>query len=144
MNIADYIFKEEGWKNIVYRDSRGYLTVGVGHKIRSDDNLEFGDRIPNERVSKLFLDDLREAKQGAKEIKEKLLGEQDDDIVNILTCMVFQMGKAGVVGFRHMLHFIGLRDYRMAAAEMLDSKWHKEDSPARATRLAKIMEGIET
>ena len=47
--------------------------------------------------------------------------------------------RGGLSGFGRMLAAMERGDYDTAAKEMLDSKWAKQDSPARARRLAKVM-----
>jgi lysozyme len=53
--------------------------------------------------------------------------------------MVYQLGVVGVLGFRRFCAAMGRGDYETAAAEMLDSKSAKVDSPARAHRHAQTM-----
>ena len=59
---------------------------------------------------------------------------------NVLVEMAFQLGFDGLRGFRRMLAALRRRDYAGAAREGLDSKWAREDSPARARRLMRQME----
>lgn len=41
--IADYIKKSEGYKESAYRDSKGYLTIGIGHKLVPSDKVLFNE-----------------------------------------------------------------------------------------------------
>lgn len=59
---------------------------------------------------------------------------------NVLVEMAFQLGFDGLRGFRRMLAALRRHDYAGAAREGLDSKWAREDSPARARRLMRQME----
>ena len=52
--------------------------------------------------------------------------------------MVFQMGVKGVGKFKKFFRAAVARHWDAAHKEMLDSKWHNEDSPARALELALI------
>jgi lysozyme len=54
----NFIKKEEGVRNTVYRDSRGLPTVGVGHLVRIADNLSVGDTITPQEVDTFLHDDL--------------------------------------------------------------------------------------
>ena len=49
----------EGVRNNVYRDSEGYLTVGIGHKLTSREAAEVkvGDMFTDDTVHELFEDD---------------------------------------------------------------------------------------
>ena len=130
------IREEEGRSLRVYRDILGNLTVGVGHKIVSGDDLKLGDEVSDERVEELFWADLRTAERGAKRVLKTLSGRQPWEVLHALSCMVFQLGYAGTTGFKRMLAAMSRCDYVAAEAEMLDSRWARKQTPARAARLA--------
>jgi lysozyme len=56
----------------------------------------------------------------------------------ILLEMAYQMGCRGVGKFDNMWNALEVGDYRVAADEMLDSRWARQ-TPARANRLADRM-----
>ena len=56
-----------------------------------------------------------------------------------LASMAYQMGREGLRGFGDALAAVRERRWPDAAAAMLDSKWAREDAPARAARLAAMM-----
>ena len=136
MNVrtAIVIREEEGKRLKVYEDTLGNLTVGIGHLVLPADELKLGDAISEERCTSLFLADLRQAEDGARRVR-KDLGFQPPVVSHVLTCMVFQMGHAGVLKFKKFLAALRDRDYVVAAAEMLDSRWARQ-TPGRARRLA--------
>ena len=129
------IRKEEGKSLLVYKDTLGHLTVGVGHKVLPEDNLRLGESITEAKSSALFLADLKKAQDGVEDLIP-LTGSQLPIVEHVLTCMVFQMGVSGVLGFIRFLKALEHCNYALAAKEMLDSKWACEDSPERAQRLA--------
>ncbi len=55
---------------------------------------------------------------------------------SVLIEMAYQMGIAGLMAFKKTLLLIEGGSFKDAAAEMLDSKWAREDSPARASDLS--------
>jgi GH24 family phage-related lysozyme (muramidase) len=57
----------------------------------------------------------------------------------VIVQMLFNLGTRGVQKFKRFLDAIRAKDYKRAALEMLDSKWHREDVGARAVRLARIV-----
>jgi lysozyme len=63
----------------------------------------------------------------------------DDARRGVLLNMAFQMGTAGLLGFKNTLERTRTGDYASAAAGMLQSKWATQ-TPERAARLAKQME----
>lgn len=56
----------------------------------------------------------------------------------VICDMAFNMGTAGVLGFKRMIAALQRSDYDLAATEMLASTWNTE-LPSRAHRLANIM-----
>ena len=143
MILRDVLEFEEGKRLHVYLDSKGIETVGIGHRVLPEDRLQIGDCISEARCQQFFTADIAIAKAEAEEIKTKWIGSQPQEVTDILTCMVFQMGLRGVITFEVMLYFLGFRDYKKAAEEMLDSKWHREDSPKRAERMATLMAAVD-
>lgn len=59
----------------------------------------------------------------------------------VLASMAYQLGRAGLRAFDDFLPAVRAGDWAKAADEMLNSKWAREDSPARARRLAAAMRG---
>ena len=143
MNVHKTLEFEEGKRLQVYLDTHDNETVGIGHRVRPGDGLRLGDAITEARCQQFFEADVATAREGAKEIETKWIGEQPQEVTDILTCMVFQMGLKGVITFELMLYFLGWKDYKIAAEEMLDSKWHREDSPARVKRMAALMAAVD-
>ncbi len=141
MNIrtAQVIREEEGKSLVVYTDHLGTLTVGIGHKVVEKDDLQLRDTISEARCTSLFIYDLKKAEDGATEAYHGT--SKGSVIFHILTCMVFQMGVAGVKKFKKMLAALRDKDYAEAADEMLDSVWAKQ-TPERAHRLADEMRGL--
>ena len=56
----------------------------------------------------------------------------------VLVNMAFNLGRARLRSFRHMLRAVRRREYSRAAHEMLDSKWARQVGN-RATELAEQM-----
>ena len=133
IHIQSELIKDEGLSLIPYIDSNGHLTVGVGHKLSSDCGP-----ITLEYAGKLLAEDIEVARKAAMRIVPSF-GELCEERQFVLINMAFQLGPTGLKGFRKMLLAIENKAYSVAASEMLDSKWHRTDSPKRAERLAKIM-----
>ena len=129
---------DEGERLTAYKDSLGNVTVGVGHKVIDNDKIKLGDQITQERSNQLFDSDYEQASEHAQSY-----GYSGPEANNILTNMVFQMGKKGVDGFTGMHKALKEGNYSKAADEMLDSKWAKEQTQERAQRLADRMRKIE-
>lgn len=132
--LTKQLNRDEGRRRSAYKDSKGYLTIGVGRLIDakkngglSDDEMDYLLRNDIERVEKEVLKKL----PWASNLNPARLG--------VLLNMAFQMGPRGLLGFKNTLAMIKSGDYEGAAAGMLNSKWARYDSPNRAKRLSTQM-----
>ena len=129
MNLRERIKRHEGFRGKPYDDTKGIITIGYGR------NLE-ANPLTEAEADLLFENDLRRARVGARRFAfyEALSMNRQD----VLTEMVFQMGYGGVMKFK--LFRVAAMEQRWGDAydEMLDSAWHRTDSPTRARALAAI------
>ncbi len=130
--ITDLV-RDEGEVLHAYKDSLGYWTIGVGRLI---DARKSGGITRAE--SRFLL---------ANDIADKIAGldeaipwwtELDSARRRVIVNMAFNLGIAGLLGFRATLAAIKRGDYVQAAENMLDSKWARQVG-ARAKRLAELM-----
>lgn len=127
------LIKDEGLSLVPYLDSKNNWTVGVGHKLKS----ECGP-ITLEYAGKLLAEDIKVAREAAMRIVPSF-NELCEERQFVLINMAFQLGPTGLKGFKKMLLALENKNFMVVAEEMLDSKWHRKDSPKRAKRLAEIM-----
>lgn len=120
----------EGERLKPYRCTAGKLTIGVGR------NLE--DRgITAEESACLLGNDI--ARFEAELFRALPWASSLDDVrQRVLLDMAFNMGMAGLLGFRNTLATIKAGDYEKAAGMMLESKWAKQVGQ-RAERLSRMM-----
>ena len=140
----DHISKEEGYREDVYKDTEGFLTAGIGHKLTEEElkKYKLGDIIPKEQISKWFKEDTATAERGAKKIIASY-SQLPKKVQTVLKSMTFQMGTTGVSKFEDMIEALnkkpfGKKEAKEASDAMLDSKWAKQ-TPERAKRQAKIV-----
>lgn len=76
-----------------------------------------------------------------KELKENFSWFKglDEERKYALLDMCFQLGLGGLKGFKKMLKALEQHDYKEAAKQCKDSKYHK-DTPKRCERIAKLIE----
>lgn len=87
------LIAEEGHRTDVYRDTEGFLTVGIGHKVTPLDNLKFGQVISEEAVTAFFNSDIQKAfKAAIKQAKE--INRYNVYMIARLTSVNFQLGTA--------------------------------------------------
>ena len=122
--------EDEGLRLMPYRCSEGYLTIGYGWNL---DKVP----IPGEVADLLLSIAVARAENDARTLIDfdRLTLPRQDVVVN----MRYQLGAGGFRGFRRFIAAVNHGEYRMAAAEMLDSRWAQQ-TPTRAARLARIME----
>lgn len=127
--LVDLLIKHEGLRLKPYRDTQGKLTIGVGR------NLDDVGISPGEAYHMLN-NDIARAEDAAKQFlwyRSLTAGRQ-----NVVISMIFNMGIGGFKTFERTILAISLGDYQLAAAEMLDSEWHRQVGK-RAVELAQIM-----
>ena len=89
--ILDEMIKTEGYRKKVYKDSEGHLTVGIGHLVLPEDNLELGDMISDDQVHAFFAKDILPAINAAMD-QAIDIGEFEEDFVLALTQVNYQLG----------------------------------------------------
>ena len=128
----------EGFSDTAYQDSRGYWTIGYGHRL--------GDRKPEPgEYSKKYLEtllrlDLHEAERHAKSLVRRKNLALSDIRFTVLVEMVFILGYTGVSKFLQFFITLQLKDWVAACFEMRHtaagetSPWYKEE-PERVNKL---------
>lgn len=126
--------RDEGEVLHAYQDHLGFWTIGIGILI---DKRKGGGLRPEESEF-IFRNRL---KLLDAELTDRLpwISKLDPARKGVLTNMAFQMGVAGLLGFKNTLALIQSGKYQDAAKAMLQSKWATQ-TPARANRLSRQME----
>lgn len=125
--------RDEGEVLHAYEDSLGFLTIGVGILI---DKRKGGGLRPEESEF-IFRNRL---KLLDAELNNRLpwITKLDPARRGVLINMAFQLGVAGLLGFKNTLAMIEAGKYQDAANAMLQSKWATQ-TPARVKRLSNQM-----
>ena len=127
-SIDNQLINDEGLRLKPYKDSKGILTIGVGH------NLTNG--ISRAAVMFIFREDLNNAIKDAEKLPfYSSLGRIRQ---NIIVNMVFNMGLPTFKKFTKTIRAIENKNYKEASKQMMDSKWATQVGK-RATRLSKEM-----
>ncbi len=130
INLQKELERDEGRRNKPYKDSKGILTIGVGW------NLE-EKGLPDAIIDQLFCISTNQAREDAESLFKgynDLTPARQRVVVN----MAFNLGRSRLRGFKKMITAVKKEDWKEAATQMLDSKWH-DDVGKRAERLAKMM-----
>ena len=145
MNVLKIIAFEEGFMPKPYLCSEGFVTIGLGTKLHKSKGMnpeDFPIRV-SRRMAEEWLSTEVDIKHRKLETSERrnVYDSLSHDRRSIIISMAYQMGTAGVLGFSRMWGHIARGDYFLAAIEMLDSKWARDQSPERAQRHVRVMRG---
>jgi lysozyme len=89
----DFLIKEEGFKNKAYKDSKGILTIGVGHKIiLPSENYLLNKTLTNSEVQQLLKKDL---KRFEKVVNDSIIYPMSQNKFDSLVSLGFNIGESG-------------------------------------------------
>jgi len=131
-------------KHIVYEDSEGFLTAGIGHRltdaeIAKDNYKEFDEVVDQSLPEKWFRKDLATANEDVDVLYKgmNIQGVKRDVLVN----MAFNMGRPKLAEFDSMEDFIRVGDNAGMRYEMENSTWWGQVKD-RSKRLGKQIEDL--
>ncbi len=131
---------DEGYRLKPYYCSNGYPTIGYGTKIG-----------PKDAPLDMYVFSMPEPAAHAMlvatvdDVCDELIAKfppivrMPNVVQMVLICMAYQLGVNGLLGFKNTLRHMEARLFREAAKEMMNSKWARSDSPARAKRMADLV-----
>ena len=133
LRLTSQLARHEGRRAMMYEDSLGIETIGIGHSLRRP--------ISDRAIEQIFADDLADTE---KELlaHASWIGELDEARQGVLYNMAFNLGVAGLLAFHATLASIQRGDYFTAAAHMMDSRWARQVG-IRAEELAEQMRSGE-
>ena len=144
-NVFEQLKVDEGVVYEIYHDHLGYPTFGVGHLILESDaefGGELGTPISEERVRDCFDRDLDISISECHALYvEGEFGDFPGEVQEILVNMMFNMGRTRLSKFKNFTAALLDHDWKRAAVEGRDSRWHKQVTN-RAERLMVRMEEV--
>jgi lysozyme len=123
--LIPQLMKDEGFRARPYRCTANKLTIGYGTNIEDGIDADEAMFLLEHRVDKSISACLKAFPWFAS---------LDPIRQGVVVRMVYQIGIGGVLEFRKFCAAMAAGDYETAADEMLDSKWARTDTPARAMR----------
>nr|BAR33241.1 glycoside hydrolase family 24 [uncultured Mediterranean phage uvMED] len=126
--------RHEGLRLTVYDCTAGKKTIGYGR------NLE--DRGITEKEAEQLLDNDIQAIEAQLRNSFTFYGSLSDPRKAVLIDLTFNIGLAGVKGFKKMCSALEKQDYTEAKTQLLDSRYARQ-VPNRAKELAQLLEGTE-
>jgi|TARA_R110000824_G_scaffold119970_7_gene274536 GH24 family phage-related lysozyme (muramidase) len=140
----EQIKRHEGEVLEVYKDSLGYLTLGVGHLIQADEvyyDQPVGQKVPQQVVDAYYDNDFEIHLSETKHLVDDF-DDLPEEIQHVLVNMCFNLGSARLGKFKNMLKACQQRDWKEMAAQMEDSRWFKQVG-RRSVELQEIVLGVE-
>ena len=130
MNLIAQLRREEGVVPHAYQDHLGFWTIGVGRLI----DQRKGGGLSDDEINLLLRNDIERFTREVVTALPWVTGLNEPRQA-VLIGMAFQMGTAGLLGFKQTLAAVRDQRFEHAAALMLRSKW-AEQTPARARRMS--------
>ena len=127
--LVNQLLSDEGVRLQPYKDSLGYLTIGVGRLI----DPAHGGGISQDEAMYLLANDVRNTYSNLTKSIPWMV-KLNDCRQNVLLNMAFNLGVAGLLGFKQFLSHLQAGEYNQAATAGLQSRWATQ-VPARANRL---------
>lgn len=124
------IRRHEGYRKFPYQDTLGKETVGIGYCLANgmpEDEAVFLMRYRTWQNHKALM--------SVGKGYPKLSPERQAALLN----MAYQLGLAGLLGFKNMWDALAGGDYRQASQHALSSLWARQ-TPGRAKEIASVIE----
>lgn len=125
-------FEREGCSNIVYKDSLGKLTFGIGCLVFPGDNLKEGDYVEDERIDSVFLE-RSESVYAVSSAQAAQLGVTSQDFILALMSANYQLGNFAVK-FGATFDLLKDGNWKEAIRHIERSPWMRQ-TPVRARDL---------
>ena len=130
---ADLI-RDEGWRTTPYKDSKGLLTLGVGHNL-------VAEGLCREAILAQLDYDLRTKAIEPLDLHLPWWKDHPDLVRRVLINLAFNLGIGNLLKFKATLTAIQANQYPDAANHLRNSLYAKQVG-ARAERLAKLLESV--
>ena len=132
-DLLEAIKLSEGFRKRVYKDTLDIDTIGYGFAIK--------DLVLDEDIAEMILRRKLDALIDRANKRFEFIKSMPDTGKDVIYEMCYQLGVNGVSKFKKTLAYLANKEYRMAAKEMLDSRWHRQ-TPNRSQRLSDIIKEL--
>ncbi len=133
-NLKKRIKVNEGFSSKPYKDQLGYLTIGYGHLILSNEKILLKKKIHKKELEEIFEKDFKKALYNFNTKLKHLTSNKKE--ADLLIEMVFQLGIKGCLKFKNLLKNMRKGNKHLVCFEMMNSLWYKQ-TPYRVKTLVK-------
>jgi GH24 family phage-related lysozyme (muramidase) len=125
--MREEFLRHEGKRTMVYHDSLGFPTVGIGHMVRNTDILEVGDSISENHLERLFEHDYESHLAECKKIYPQF-DSLPVKVREALLNMTFNMGAPKMRSFTNFNALIEKGDWGLVADYLRNNfkKWYEQ------------------
>ena len=123
---------DEGETFILYKDSRGFWTIGIGYCI---EKRGISKKMSRMLFREVYNENIRDLDHIFTDVGFHTL---PDNIQMVLFNMRYQLGYTGFRGFRRMIQAVKKYNWEEMIVEMKDSKWY-HNFQDRADRLIALI-----
>ncbi len=141
--LREQLTIDEGKVNEIYKDHLGYPTFGIGHLVLESDpeyGQDVGTPVSEERTIECFDKDVQSVLSDCKKLHEGW-DDYPEEVRQVVANMMFNMGLTRLSKFRKHNAALQCGDWKGAAVEGRDSRWHKQVTN-RAERLMVRLEEL--
>ena len=136
-NLKYYSLKKrikanEGFSPTPYKDQLGFLTIGYGHLILSNEKNLLYKKINKTDLENIFIKDFNKALKNYNIYLRNFSSNISEK--ELLIEMIFQIGIKGVLKFKNLLKNMNQGNKHLVCFEMMDSLWYKQ-TPKRVKKL---------
>jgi len=133
-NLKKRIKVNEGFSSKPYKDQLGYLTIGYGHLILSNEKILLKKKIHKKELEEIFEKDFKKTLYNFNTKLKHLTSNKKE--ADLLIEMVFQLGVKGCLKFKNLLKNMRKGNKHLVCFEMMNSLWYKQ-TPYRVKTLVK-------
>lgn len=120
------IVEHEGMKKFAYKDTKNYITVGIGRCIEAN----VGKGLSVDECFYLLRNDIAEFRKDLSAYEWFKI--QDDVRQGVLIELAFNMGMAHLLGFKNMIAALLAKNYSLASKELANSAWFTQVGKGRS------------
>ena len=131
LKLIKRIKKNEGFSSTPYKDQLGFVTIGYGHLILSNEKHFLKKKISKKDLDKIFTNDFNRALKNFNTfLKYQSSNKKQSEL---LIEMIFQMGIKNVLRFKKLLLHLKKGNKHLVCFEMMKSLWYNQ-TPNRVNK----------
>jgi lysozyme len=132
---AKKLIEWEGYRQFAYRCTEDVLTLGIGRVVQEGK----GPGISLDEATYLLENDISRVEDELKKAYDPWYSALSEGRRTVLISMAFQLGMRGLAGFKMALASCSEGDWQGAKEHFMDSKWAREQTPNRATKVCELL-----